>query len=105
VKNFRKELKVDVLTRFGQVTSGIHQMKIEMSGLNLSGQTVGLVALKEFDVNIPNLEMWENQTTKKIIIERIKGENGVNIETSQTKDLFKQIDENRKRELYSSRQD
>jgi len=104
MKNLRKELKVEILTRFGRVTAGPHQMKIEMSGLVPSGQTLGLVSSIEFIVNVPTLEELERPTTRTIIIERIKGESGIDILTPEAQRLYRQMEEHRKRELESSRQ-
>jgi len=104
MKNLRKELTVEVFTKFGQVNSGPHQMKIEMSGLLPSGQTLGLVSSKEFPVDVPRLEELERPTPKPIIVERIEGESGISIVTSDVQRLYKQMEERRKRELKSLRQ-
>jgi hypothetical protein len=104
MKNLRKKLKVEVLTKFGQVTAGPHQMKIEMSGLFPSGQTLGLVSSKEFTVNVPNLEELDRSTARTMVIERIEGESGIDIVTPGIKKLYKQIEERRKREMQATRQ-
>jgi len=104
MKNLRKELIIEVFTKFGQVNPGPHQMKIEMSGQLPSGQTLGLVSSKEFTVNVPRLEELERPTTKQIIIERIEGESGISIVTSDIQKLYKQMEERRKRELEAARQ-
>jgi len=104
MKDLRKELTVEVFTKFGKVNAGPHQMKIEMSGLLPSSQTLGLVSSKEFTVNVPRLEELEHPTTRQIIIERIEGESGISILTSDIQRLYKQMEESRKRELEALRQ-
>jgi hypothetical protein len=104
MKNLRKELTVEVFTKFGQINAGPHRMKIEMSGQLPSGRTLGHVSSKEFTITVPRLEELERPTTKQIIIERIEGESGVSIVTSHIKRLYKQMEEHRKRELEALRQ-
>jgi len=104
MKNLRKELTVEIFTKFGQVNTGPHQMKIEMSGLLPSGQTLGLVSSREFIVEVPRLEQLERPTTRQITIERIEGESGISIVTSDIKRLYEQIEERRKRELKALKQ-
>jgi len=104
MKNLRKELSIEVFTKFGQVQDGLHQMKIEMSGLLPSGETLGSVSIKEFTVSVPEFRELEHQITRPIIVERIEGESGISVVTSNIRRLYKQIEERRKRELKAFRQ-
>jgi len=104
MKDLKKELIIEIFTKFGQVSAGPHQMKIEMSGLLPSGQTLGLVSSKEFTVQVPKLEALKQPLPKQIIIEKIEGESGISIITSDVQKLYKEMEERQKRELQASRQ-
>lgn len=104
MKDLKKELTVEIFTKFGQVAAGPHQMKIEMSGLLPSGQTLGLVSYKEFTIQAPKPEELEKTLRKQIIIEKIEGTSGVEIITSDVQKLYKEMEERQKRELQASRQ-
>jgi hypothetical protein len=104
MKDLRKELTVEIFTKFGQVAAGPHQMRMEMSGLLPSGQTLGLISSKEFTVQAPKPEELEKALRKQIIIEKIEGASGVEIITSDVQKLYKEMEERQKRELQASRQ-
>jgi len=104
MKDMRKELTVEIFTKFGQVAAGPHQMRMEMSGLLPSGQTLGLISSKEFTVQAPKPEELEKALRKQIIIEKIEGASGVEIITSDVQKLYKEMEERQKRELQASRQ-
>jgi len=104
MKNLRKELQVEVFARLGQANPGPHQMKVEMSGVQTSGQPLGRVSSKEFTVHIPSFEAPERPIRRQIIIEDIKGKSGVSIVTPEIQALYKEIRERRKRELEALRE-
>jgi hypothetical protein len=104
MKDLRKELHVEVFTKFGQVNPGPHQMRVEMSGVLTSGQPLGRVSSKEFTVDIPSFEAPERPIRRQIIIERIKGGSGIGIVTPEIQELYKQMEERRKRELKALRE-
>lgn len=104
MKNLRKEMQVEVFTKFGRANPGSHQMKVEMSGILTSGQPLGRVSSKEFTVDIPSFEAPERRIRRQIIIEKIKGGSGVSIVTPEIQALYKEMEERRKREMKALRE-
>lgn len=104
MKNLKKELSVDIYTKLGQVNSGQHSMTVEMSGLLPAGQVLGLVFSKDLTVDVPSFRNNETRTRRQIIIERIEGENGIAIATSDVQRLYREMEERHRREMAALRE-
>jgi hypothetical protein len=104
MKNLKKELSVDVYTKLGQINSGQHNMTVEMGGLLPSGQPLGLISSENFTLDIPSFSETETQTRKQIVVERIEGEFGISILTSDIQKLYREMEERHKKEITALRE-
>lgn len=104
MKNLKKELSIDIYSKLGHISAGQHNLRLEMSGLLPSGQLLGLTSSKNLTVDISGFSEMKTQTKKHVIIERIEGESGISIVTSDVQKLYREMEARHKREITALRE-
>ena len=103
LKNLRKEHQVQILLKIGHINPGLYQAKISIEGIQVPNKILGQPAIAQTPIKIEKAQI-RTTARRKIIVEKIKGETGISIVTPNIKQIYKEMEERRKREIKAWRE-